>query len=79
MLDMVFAVFESRGYDIRHFKPEDFDKKAKKRLKDIIRGKMTKQDINFFYENEKYEFLMFDGIKEHAKFLSKKESLPYKQ
>lgn len=78
LLDMAFAVFESRGETVEDFKAEDFDKKAKKRLQEIILGKMTKKDIQFYSDYVK-RLMQPEGFKKQAEFLSKRDSLPYQQ
>jgi len=63
---------------IQDFNPEDFSDKAKEQIKDIIRGRKTKEDIEFNAENS-MKYLIKDELfyKEVNKIVVK-EKLPYK-
>jgi len=78
MLDMVYAVFRPWGNDIKHFKLEDFNKKAKKRLKEIIKNGRTKKDIKFDIEENMRLAKYSEGAGLQAEYISKRDSLPFK-
>ncbi len=77
MLDMVYAVFETRGYNIKDFRSDDFDKKAKKRLKEIIKDGRTKKDIKFDIEENMRLAKYSEGLGFQAEYISKRDSLPF--
>jgi hypothetical protein len=77
LLDMAL-ITNSIAYDVHFFKAEDFDKKAKERLKEIISGKKRKYEIQFNLKDAKISWGNNKILFKEADYLSKKDSLPYK-
>jgi len=63
--------------NIIRFNKEDFNKKAKERLKDIIRGKKTQAEIDFLVNYEMKELLSNKFLDNQVEYICKKDSFPY--
>ncbi len=78
LLEMIFSPYVDRGVLIK-FNAEDFNKKAKESLKDVLRGKKTQDKIDFFvnYEMEYLKNKNKNFLKYDIELICKRDSLPY--
>ena len=69
-------------YDINDFKPEDFDKRTKEKIKSILRGEIDSAICELYKYNIKAR-LRKKSVKEHvvyiAKIIAQKDSLPFEE